>query len=259
MHGPRIKIAVLFFAGLLTLLLVTKPNIFAPNRISALNTLSPILKALDSASGLVRRFLPFASYREEIRSLSARSNILSQEITRLKHLEAENDRLRNLLYFKKKLRFATTIPAEVIGRDPSNWSNSIIIDKGMLQSVRPNMAVISPKGLVGRVIETGRSSSKVLLITDPDSKDGAILEKTRQGGIVVGRHSSTCRMIYISLDTDIAAGDKVFTAGYGGIFPKDIFIGEVVGYGKEPGRLYKYAVLRTSQAFSKLEEVFCIR
>ena len=84
MHGPRIKIFVLFFAGLLTLLLVTKPNIFAPNRISALNTLSPILKALDSASGLVRRFLPFASYREEIRSLSARSNILSQEIARLK-------------------------------------------------------------------------------------------------------------------------------------------------------------------------------
>jgi rod shape-determining protein MreC len=66
-------------------------------------------------------------------------------------------------------------------------------------------------------------------------------------------------MIYISLDTDVAVGEKVITAGYGTIFPKGVLIGEVVSSGKEPGRLYRYAVVKTSQDFSKLEEVLCIR
>jgi rod shape-determining protein MreC len=66
-------------------------------------------------------------------------------------------------------------------------------------------------------------------------------------------------MIYIALDSDVAAGDKVMTAGLGNIFPKDVPVGEVVTVGKEPGRLYKVAVVKPFEDLSKLEEVLCVR
>jgi rod shape-determining protein MreC len=176
----------------------------------------------------------------------------------LKSIASENERLRALLDFKKSLDY-TTIPARVIGRDPSNWSNSLIIDKGLRNGINPNKAVIYVNGLVGRVVETGRSSSKILLITDPNSRVGVVIQKNRQGGILVGRPDGNCKMIYIALDSDVAAGDKVMTAGLGNIFPKDVPVGEVVTVGKEPGRLYKVAVVKPFEDLSKLEEVLCVR
>ncbi len=258
MHGSKIKILILFGLGLSVLIIITKPAIFNPTRIASLNTTAPALNAARRTSSFIKRLIPFASYRDEIKRLHSKIDAYSQEILRLKAIEADNSRLKGLLYFKKQVPF-WTVPAQVIGRDPSNWSNSVIIDKGRDQSIRPNMAVVSPRGIVGRVVEAGRNSAKVLLITDPNSKVGAILEKNREGGIVVGRPGGACKMIYISLDSDMAIGDKVFTAGYGAIFPKGILIGEVAGCGKEPGRLYKYAIIRPSQDFSKLEEVLCIK
>ncbi len=258
MHGSKIKILIFFGLGLFILLISTKPYIFIPARVTVTNTTAPALKGAHSANSFLKRLIPFASYRDEIKRLRYKIDVCSQEILRLKSIEAENSRLKALLSFKKELPLKS-IPAEVIGRDPSNWSNSVIIDKGRDQSIRPNMAVISHRGMVGRVVEAGKSSAKILLMTDPNSRVGAILEKNRQGGVVVGMPSGTCKMIYISLDSDVANGDKVFTAGYGPIFPKGILIGEVVSSGKEPGRLYKYAIIRTSQDFSKLEEVLCIR
>ncbi len=258
MYGSRIKIAVFFIIGLVILLTATKPAIFTSNRIAIVDAAAPGLKFLKGASSFIKRLIPFASYRDEIERLRSKTGLLSQEVLRLKEAELENARLKNLLNFRTALRLSA-IPAQVIGRDPSNWSNSIIIDKGRDQAIRPNMAVISSLGLVGRVIEAGRYSSKILLITDPNSKVGVILEKTRQGGILVGRRAGSCRMIYISLDTDVTPGEKVFTAGYGGVFPKDLVAGEVISSGKEPGRLYKYAIVKTSCDFSRLEEVFCIK
>ena len=111
----------------------------------------------------------------------------------------------------------------------------------------------------GRVRAVGRRSAKILLITDPNSKVGVVIQKNRQGGILLGRPDGKCKIIYIAMDSDVAPGDKVVTAGFGGIFPKDILVGEVVKVEKEPGRLYKYAVVRTAEDLSRLEEVLCIR
>jgi len=147
----------------------------------------------------------------------------------------------------------------VIGRDPSNWSNSVIIDKGASSGIRQSKAVLSTRGLVGRLVEVGRYSSRILLITDPNSKVGVVIDRNRQGGILTGRPDGKCKMIYIALDSDAAKGDKVVTAGLSAVFPRGILVGEVVEVGKEPGRLYKYAIVKTSQDMSKLEEVLCVK
>ena len=239
-------------------LILTSKTITSPLRVKIVDLLSPSLKTINSFFNSARRILPFASLREENRLLRERINFLNSKIEEFKIISSDNDRLKELLDFSKTIPF-TTIPAQVIGRDPSNWSNSLIIDKGLSGGVKQNKAVLSMKGLVGRVLEVGRYSAKILLITDPNSKVGVMVQRNRQGGILVGGTGGRCKMIYIALDSDVMPGDKVITAGFGTIFPKDILIGEVVKVEKEPGRLYKSAVVKMAEDLSRLEEVMCIR
>ena len=239
-------------------LIATSKAITSPARANVLDFLSAPLKAIHSFFDAAGSILPFASLREENRVLRDRISLLNRKIDELKIASSDNDRLKDLLNFKKALAY-TTIAAQVIGRDPSNWSNSLIIDRGLNNGISRNKAVLSIKGLVGRVLEVGKYSGKILLITDPNSKVGVMIQRNRQGGILVGRPDGLCRMIYISLDSDVAPGDKVITAGFGAIFPKDIFVGVVTRVDKEPGRLYKSAVIKPADDLSKLEEVLCIR
>lgn len=226
-------------------------------RTNLTDTSTPILKTIHSFLGLVDNIAPFAALREENRILRDRLDLLTRMAEETQAINDENARLRNLLNFRKIIPY-TSIPAQVIGRDPSNWSNSLIIDKGSESGIKSNMAVMSTRGIVGRVTDIGKYSSKVLLITDPNLKIGVMIRRNRQGGIMVGRPGNRCKIIYIALDSDAGVGDKVITAGFGSIFPKGILVGEIEKVGKEEGRLYKYAIVKPSQDLSKLEEVLCI-
>ena len=248
----------LFLLVFLAVLAAKSGSITSKLRITFVDAASPALSALDGLSSSLKKLVPFASFREENRNLRERINFLSRKLEELKMVEAENVRLKNLLDFQKNSAY-TIIPAQVIGRDPTNWSNSIIIDKGLTKGIREGKAVLYTKGLIGRVLEVGRYSSKILLITDPNSKVGVVIQRNRQGGILTGRPDGTCKVIYLSVDSDVSVRDKVITAGFGGAFPKDILVGEVVKVGKEPGRLYKYAIVKPAEDLSKLEEVLCIR
>jgi len=248
----------LVIISVIALLVVNSKSIANHARVKFVDFISPALKTVKTAASSVRAIIPFATLREENRILRERINLLNRRIDELKVLSRENDRLKTLLAFRKSIPYST-IPAQVIGRDPTNWSNSIIIDKGGLNGLKENRPVLFTKGLVGRLIEIGRTSAKVLLITDPNSKVGVLIERNRQGGILLGRPDGRCKVVYIALDSDVAPGDKVITAGFGSVFPKDIMVGVVTRVGKEPGRLYKYAIVKTAEDLSKLEEVLCIR
>ena len=259
MLTPKNKIfsflAIILF---LAILIANSKNITSPARTKFSDMLSSPLKFLHSLVASAKKIIPFASLREENSALRGRVDLLSRKLEETKTLYNENERLKSLIDFRKTLPY-TTIPAEIIGRDPTNWSNSVIIDKGLASGINQNRAVISVKGLVGRVVEVGKYSARILLITDPNSKVGAIIQRNRQGGVLIGRPDGRCKMIYIALDADVIIGDKVITAGFGSIFPKDILIGEVVRVDREPGRLYKNAIVKTSEGMSRLEEVLCIR
>jgi rod shape-determining protein MreC len=249
---------ILIVVAVSIILIASSKTITCPFRAKTLDFFAPILKGINSFFYSAKSILPFASLKEENKILRERIDLLNRKIEELKIVSSDNDRLKELLNFRKTIPY-TTISAQVIGRDPSNWSNSLIIDKGFNGGVRQNKAVLSTKGLVGRVLEVGRYSSKILLITDPNSKVGVMIQRNRQGGILIGTPDGRCRMIYIALDSDVAPGDKVITAGFGVIFPKDILVGEVVRVNKEPGRLYKSAVIKTAEDLSRLEEVMCIK
>lgn len=259
MHTQKhIVFKALIVAALLAFLVVNAKTITSPLRAAISDTASAPLRALHSIKAGLMKIVPFAGLREENRILRERIDLLNRRAEEARLTADENRRLRDLIGFRQSIPF-TTVPAQVIGRDPANWSNALIIDKGSADNVRQNRAVLSTRGLVGRVLEAGRRSARVLLITDPNSKVGVLIQRNRQGGILVGRPDGTCKMIYIALDSDVKKGDRIITAGFGTVFPKGILVGEVIGAGKEPGRLYKYAIVRPSQDMSRLEEVLCIR
>ena len=148
--------------------------------------------------------------------------------------------------------------AGIIAKSVSNWSFSIVLDKGSRAGIKANMPVISQEGVAGKVVEAGPSVSKAILLTDPDLKIAAAVLRTREEGIVVGMGQGYCKMLYLSRDSDVAVGDMVVTAGYSGIFPKNLLIGTVTDIRIEPRHLYKYAVIKPAVNVFKLEEVMCL-
>ena len=254
----NIVISLLAAIIILSVLVVNSRSLQNRTRLEITDSTVPFLKSVKSLLSFPKNIMPFFPLREENKALRDKASFLARKIDEMKSVSEENGRLKDLLELKKALPYAT-IPAEVIGRDPSNWSNSIIINKGYSSGIRANKAALSYKGLVGRVVEAGRISCKILLISDPNSKVGVIVTRNRDGGILVGMPDGGCKIVYLALDSDVARGDKVVTAGFGSIFPKDILIGEITDVYKEPGRLYKCAIVRTSQGLSKIEEVLCVK
>lgn len=249
-----VRILVILSAAILVILSSSATRLI---RINLTDTSAPLLKTARSFLGFLENITPFATLRKENRILRDRLDLLTRMAEETRAINDENVRLRNLLDFRKIIPYRS-MPAQVIGRDPSNWSNSLIINKGSANGIKQNMAVMSTRGIVGRIVEIGKYSSKVLLITDTNLKVGVLIRRNRQGGVMIGRPGDRCKIIYIALDSDAKAGDKVITAGFGGVFPKGILVGEIEKVGKEEGRLYKYAIVKPSQDLSKLEEVLCI-
>ncbi|MFH1202640.1 MAG: rod shape-determining protein MreC [Candidatus Omnitrophota bacterium] len=169
----------------------------------------------------------------------------------------EDERLSKILSFRRAQSFRSTV-ARVIGRDPINWFFSLIIDRGNNDNIRKDCAVISPGGAVGKIFETGDSSSKVILINDPNLKIAALIQRSREQGIISGRLSGFCQMYYLDKDSDVVSGDLVISSGLNGSFPRGILIGEVKSVELDASGLNKIALIKPAVDFSKLEEVIVV-
>lgn len=257
MIRPR-SIIVIVIIAIFIWAIFAPPSALQNFRMSLANIAKLPLKITSRSLNYIRKIsrLPYAD--SEKTELRARISTLENKLTNLEEASLENKRLRDLLGFKQKGE-KYSIPALIIGRDPNNWSSIILIDKGRQHGITKDMIVISGQGLVGRIREFGKTMSKVMLINDVDSKVGALVQRTRDQGLLIGTPQGNCRLIYLPVDSDVKEGDKILTSGMGGIYPKGILIGEVRKVTKEKGRLYKYAVVKTSTKLSKLEEVLCIR
>jgi len=188
---------------------------------------------------------------------------LEKKLIKFEELEKENKRLTELLRFSNQNEELIVTGARVIAKNPGIWFNLITIDKGEKDGVAVNMAVVTEQGLVGRVIEVASGWSKVRTIVDGQSAVSAIIQRSRDNGIVKGNNSlimedGMCRMIYLPEDSSVVEGDKVITSGLGDIFPKGIYIGEVKEVIKEERNLYKTAIIEPGVDFQRLEEVLVV-
>lgn len=202
-------------------------------------------------------YINLASVRSENERLRLDLARLRNENIRLQEVALTHERLGQILEFKKE-GGPQFLLASVIGRDPSNWYRTVMIDKGEKDGVEVEMGAVSPHGVVGRVIKTNRSVSQVLLLTDRNSAVAGRVQRTRDEGLIEGTERGLARMRYLSLLAEARAGDLVLTSGLAGIFPKGLLIGTLGPVMKEEPDLFQQAEIIPSMDFSKLEEVMII-
>jgi len=225
--------------------------------------LYPFQKTSSSIGGATGDFVGgitrYSQIYQENKRLRAENSRLMEENNKLREDSVATERLRRLLGFRETTR-GEMLPAQVIGKDSSNWFRAIVIDKGSGDGIEANMVVASYGALVGRVAKATYGASKVILITDPTSKVGALVQRSRVGGIAEGGSGDFTNLRYLPRDADIKAGDLVVSSGLGGIFPKGLIIGRVIEVRKENAYgLFREATVAPATDFSRLEEVFVIK
>jgi rod shape-determining protein MreC len=198
-----------------------------------------------------------AELRQENKDLKKVRESLFSTVVRARELEKENERLRDLLGFarKKGLEFA---PVEVIGGDATSWFSTVTVDKRGNREIEKDMCVVTDKGVVGRILSVEPLTARVLLLSDSNSRVGALVQRTRDRGIVQGNDSGGCLMKYLDPMADVERGDLVVTSGDSLIFPKGLAVGVVTKVERERGDFLKWAEIEPSVEFSRLEEAFVI-
>ncbi len=262
----RYRVSFLAVIFLTTALLTISSRINNVERLAfidwaLLEITSPFQKAVTYSTGalgdLIDSYVLLVNLRRENAALRRTVAELREENSLLREKAIASERLRNLLQFSKKIP-RSMLPAQIIGIDPSSWFRTILIDKGTKHGVKRGMAVVSPEGIVGHVLQASPRYAKVLLITDFNSSVDAVVQRSRAKGLVAGNGENRCRLKYAERTEDIQVGDRVVTSGLGGRYPKGLMIGKISKIEKKSYGLFQHAEIILSVNFSKLEEVFVI-
>ena len=263
-YGAR-RLAIACFALLLVALFLL------PNQIQGL------LQYLDGPVGYVVRvpleaiasidasiadrweqYVALQGVREENQQLRKEIEWLRGQHSQLRESVAATERLTNLLQFKQQA-LPTMVAAQVIGRDATNRYRAIVLNKGESDGIKPDMGVVTPAGVVGRVVKTTGASSVVLLVTDPSNAIAGLIQRTRDEGVVEGTQQGLAQMKYIPLLSTVRDGDRVVTSGLVGDFPRGLVIGTITSIDKQEGALFQSAELMPEVDVGRVEEVLVIQ
>jgi rod shape-determining protein MreC len=208
--------------------------------------------------GLWSTYLDWKNVRAENRRLREEVQELRVQGLRVVETDDENRRLRRLLALQEHLPL-TTLSGEVIAREWGGWIRSLTVNRGRGDNVPRLTAVISPNGLIGRVVDVRPGVSIVQVLTDPTSTVGAHVLRTRTPGIVEGDPRGTLRFKFMARDgASIQSGDVLVTAGQGGLFPRGIPIGTVRSIDNRGAALFHYAELTPTVDFARVDEVLLV-
>jgi len=183
---------------------------------------------------------------------------LQLENQKIPELEHENKRLKTILNLMEQ-HPKTMIAARVIGEDVKNWFKCIILDKGKSSGVTIRMPVVTPRGLVGQVVETDRWVTKVMVINDTNSSVDIYVEGRNTRGILEGTGQTLLRLKYIRKNDEIEIGDKLITSGKDGIYPKGLAIGIVTTVNRNKPGIFSDIEVMPFNNFNRLEEVLVLR
>jgi len=148
--------------------------------------------------------------------------------------------------------------AQVIGRSTLPTQQTALLDKGQGDGLTLDTVVIDPEGVVGRLVELHLASALVLLVTDPESRIAALVERSRETGLLVGRSLSQCELVYLDGEADVTIGDRIVTAGSGGTFPKGLPLGTVTRVTRDEEAAVTTAWVEPAARLSRLEDVLCL-
>ena len=243
--------AVVFFTiiGIFILSLLLKSKI--------IDLISFPLKISSNWTSDIRALVAYKFIADENVRLNAQLAGAANDAIAFDELRQENERLKKLLSLKKESSFVT-VAAEVIARDPNNWSTGVIIDKGQRQGIKAGNAVIASEGLSGRIVDVYSYTAKIMLLGDADSSVSAIIQRTREEGLISGTIAGAVQMRYLSKDSDVVIGDVIMTSGLTRNYPAGLPIGRVIEVKDDPQGLGKHCLVRPFVNLRTVEEVLVI-
>jgi rod shape-determining protein MreC len=258
-----ILVAVLFAQVVGLAVQVKRPTEHGPTsliRLWGVSLITPAENAVVHVQSWVvrvwRNYFYLRDVRRENERLQQENLRLRLEQVRIAQDAGQAQRLQALFKFKEQF-ISQTLAAQVIGSSGTETSSLIYIDKGTRDGIKPDMAVIAPAGIVGKIIRVFPMTSQVLEINDQSSGFGAMLEKSRLQGILKGTPSGEMMVHYIMSDEKVEAGEMVLTSGGDRIFPKGLPIGRVVQVNPGPETFLNIRVKPAAQ-LNRLEEVLVI-
>lgn len=237
-----------------------------PSRISRkliLSTIYPVQHAFNAVFSGTANFagnvFTLWGASDENKALKNEIALIESRLNMMKDLAKENDNLKKDLGFKTSNPYGFLLmPAQIISRSPSNWFETVTINKGSSDRVSVDDAVVCREGVVGKISEVGRFYSKVMLITDPGSSMGVMIRRSRDLGVAVGGAMSHIEIKYIQPSASLEVGDEVLTSGVGGIFPRGISVGIVSKTSAKDYDIFRHVEIVPLVQFSKLDRVFVI-
>src|SRR5712691_8886513 len=231
----RLRSGYLFLAVMLGLVLLISAQVNSRSGVPVIEEVtfgvfSEVQRGLSSAvSGIRHTWSAYADLRQvksendELKRQLAAAQVAVQEQRAL----ADRTRgLERLLEMRQHLNLTTTA-AEIIGAAATPDFRTVTIDKGTRDGLRPDMAIIAPAGVVGRIVVPSARSAKVQLLIDRNAAAGVLIERSRAQGVVIGAGEDRLRLENVSESADIVAGDTVVTSGIEGIYPKGFVIGTI--------------------------------
>ncbi len=259
-----IVLAVILFAQIIALAVQVRRPTQAGDarllRLWAISAVTPVEKAVVHSQQWVydtwKTYAYLRGVRRENRQLRAEIERMKVEDARFAEDARMARRVQALLAFKEQY-VDTTVAAQVIGTSGSEQSRILYIDKGSTDGIKPDMAVITPTGIVGKVVQVFPDSSQVLPINDQFSGVGAALKSSRLQGILKGSPNGATTLQYVMSDEKVEPGEEVITSGGDRIFPKGLPVGKVVSV--EPGKdLFLNIRVVPAARLDQVEEVLVV-
>ena len=207
--------------------------------------------------GMWSGYIALQKVQEENTSLKQELQAMQIALQQERAEAQRTDNLRQLLELRERAKL-DTVAAEVIAGAADPDFRTVTIDKGSSDDLATDMAVISPAGVVGRIILPSRRASKVQLLIDRNAAAGVLIERTRVQGVVMGVGDGMLKMQYVPGTADVKTGDLVVTSGIDGIYPKGFVVGTVDHVDRGAGAYHEITV-RPAADFSRLEEVLIVR
>lgn len=200
-------------------------------------------------------YLALWSIRDDNKRLRLVIADYQQQLDQYRESYARNRYLENELNFKKEENFPS-LTARVIGKDPSFWFQTLIVDQGKSGGVVEGMVARTSLGVVGQVIQVSDNYAKILLTNAPSSAIDAMIQKNRVRGILKGAADKGYVLYYILKNADVVVGDRVVTAGIGGIFPSGLPLGTVSAVRSQRRGMFQEIEVTPIVDFGQLEMVF---
>jgi rod shape-determining protein MreC len=234
---------------------------FHPKNYRAAGLLDAVVRPVELLQAPAFELKKLFFYRETYdgyRRLKKQNEVLKARLIAISENAGSQERYAKIQDFRSQQNYASVV-VNVIGRDPSNWNASLIIDQGHAEGLEVGQPVVDPLGVVGRIFEAGKNTAKVILLSDPTFAVAAVDGRSRENGLLTGTLQGVLRFQYLTENADVKVGDALVTSKLSTAFPEGLLIGRITDVQASANSHTVECLVEPAVDLSELEEVIVIK